>query len=57
MKFVYDESEGDSYYILKDMDVPMQIDCDEKGNIENDPWIFIYFCSKCGTIVISPSQD
>lgn len=43
LEFVYDESEGDSYYILKDMDVPMQINCDEKGNIEKDPWISIYF--------------
>ena len=42
LKFVYDDSEGDYYYIFKTIDVPIRIGCNENGEIEQDPWIFIY---------------
>lgn len=42
LEFVNDESEGNYYYIFKESDIPIQIDSDENGNIEQDPWIFIY---------------
>ncbi|HYE69509.1 MAG TPA: hypothetical protein VEA58_12910 [Anaerovoracaceae bacterium] len=42
LEFINDESEGDYFYILKNSDVPIRIDCDESGNIVQDPWITIY---------------
>lgn len=42
LEFINDNSEGDYFYILKNSDVPIRIDCDESGNIEQDPWITIY---------------
>lgn len=42
LEFIYDDSEGDYFYILKYIDAPIRIDCDESGNIGQDPLIFIY---------------